>query len=68
VPGQSRASGTGLGLAVVREIVTAHGGAATCASRPGGGTTFRLTLPVAAEGRVPGYAHGHTDGEPKSPC
>ncbi len=48
VPGQSRGGGTGLGLAIVREIVTAQGGAVSCESRPGEGTTFRLTLPVAA--------------------
>jgi signal transduction histidine kinase len=47
VPGQSRGGGTGLGLAIVHEGVTAHGGTITCESRPGAGTVFRLTLPVA---------------------
>jgi signal transduction histidine kinase len=46
VPGQSQEGGTGLGLAIVREVATAHGGGATCTSRPGEGTTFRLTLPA----------------------
>jgi PAS domain S-box-containing protein len=46
VPGQSRGSGTGLGLAIVQEIVTAHRGTVSCESPPGGGTVFRLTLPV----------------------
>lgn len=37
--------GSGLGLAVVREVATAHGGRATAAATPGGGTTMRLVLP-----------------------
>jgi len=49
VPGQSRGSGTGLGLALVREIIAAHGGTVTCESRLGEGTVFRLTLPVWKE-------------------
>ncbi len=47
VPGQTQGSGTGLGLAIVREIVTAHGGTVQCDSRPGEGSVFRLTLPIA---------------------
>ena len=39
-------SGTGLGLALVREIATAHGGAVTCNSHPDKGSVFRLMLPV----------------------
>src|SRR5262249_8931030 len=46
VPGQSQEGGSGLGLAIVREIVTAHGGTVSCESRPGKGTTFRVTLPA----------------------
>ena len=46
VPGQPRGSGTGLGLPIVREIVTAHGGTIRCDSHQGNGTVFRLTLPV----------------------
>jgi signal transduction histidine kinase len=37
--------GTGLGLPLVRQIVSAHGGTVACASEPGKGTTFRLALP-----------------------
>lgn len=38
--------GTGLGLAVTRDIVEAHGGAIACEERAAGGTRFRITLPA----------------------
>jgi signal transduction histidine kinase len=37
--------GAGLGLAIVAEVVTAHGGTITVADRPGGGTRMIVTLP-----------------------
>jgi two-component system sensor histidine kinase KdpD len=37
--------GTGLGLAIVRGLVEAHAGTIALEDRPGGGTTFRFTLP-----------------------
>ncbi|MBI3065633.1 MAG: PAS domain S-box protein [Deltaproteobacteria bacterium] len=39
--------GTGLGLAVVRQIIEAHKGTLTYHSVPGQGTTFTLTLPIS---------------------
>jgi two-component system sensor histidine kinase MprB len=39
------APGSGLGLAVVREIVVWHGGTVAAESAPGGGTVMRLSLP-----------------------
>jgi K+-sensing histidine kinase KdpD len=38
--------GIGLGLAIVRGIVEAHGGQITAANRSGGGASFRFTLPL----------------------
>ncbi|TMV51433.1 HAMP domain-containing protein [Paenibacillus mesophilus] len=39
--------GMGLGLAIAKEFVTAHGGSIEAASAPGRGTTFTVTLPRA---------------------
>jgi signal transduction histidine kinase len=41
-------SGTGLGLAMVRHIVDAHGGHVSVESEPNKGSTFALTLPLGA--------------------
>jgi signal transduction histidine kinase len=38
--------GTGLGLAAVLGIVTQHDGAIALETRPGGGTTFRIFIPL----------------------
>lgn len=36
----------GLGLAIARQLAVAQGGTLTFAPRPGGGSTFALTLPA----------------------
>jgi signal transduction histidine kinase len=39
--------GTGLGLAIVYGIMNEHNGTISCHSKPGEGTSFVLSLPVA---------------------
>jgi len=64
VPGEKRAAifepffttkseGSGLGLWIVLQIATAHGGGVTVDDRPDGGATFTLQLPLRE-----GAAHG----------
>ena len=49
---RSGARGAGLGLAIARGLVEAHGGAITADDRPGGGTRIRITLPLRTETAV----------------
>jgi two-component system, OmpR family, sensor histidine kinase KdpD len=43
-------AGAGLGLAICKAIVEAHGGHIMAAHRPGGGARFTFTLPTQAPG------------------
>ena len=46
--GESNTGGAGLGLAICRAIVTAHGCTITAGNTPAGGACFEFTLPVSA--------------------
>jgi len=45
----TKRDGMGIGLAVCRSIIEAHGGSIDAANRPGGGARFRFTLSIFAE-------------------
>jgi len=56
--GSSR-GGTGMGLAIVKAIVEAHGGVVSAENLPGGGASFRMRLP--AQGPLPPAAAEHDE-------
>ena len=51
--------GTGLGLSVTYGVVQEHRGTIACASRPGQGTRFTLTLPLAVPEQAPATEVAH---------
>lgn len=44
------ADGAGIGLSVVRDVAVLHGGHVSVRGREGGGSTFRVVLPLSLEG------------------
>jgi signal transduction histidine kinase len=44
--------GTGLGLALVKRIISMHGGTVTLDSKIGAGSTFTILLPILAAGNI----------------
>jgi len=53
---RSRVAGTGMGLAISKAIVSAHGGNITVTSQPGHGAVFTFTVPSVSRetGKMPG--------------
>lgn len=53
VTAPGRSAGVGIGLALVSQFATLHGGRAWVADRPGGGCAFRVWLPASAPDGAP---------------
>ena len=56
--------GTGIGLALVRELVELHGGRVSVQSEVGRGSTFRVAIPKGFD-HLPADAVSHTPADPR---
>ena len=61
-PDAQAKGGTGLGLAVVREVARAHGGKVTVESEAGSGATFSLHLPLLTAPEEVAQTYSRTNG------
>ena len=60
----ARAGGSGIGLTVVRELVSAHGGNVRVANAIGGGAVFTVVLPLATRERAAAQGTAATPNHP----
>ena len=64
VPGQASRNGAGLGLAIAKDIVEAHGGTIRVESQPGEGGKFSFMLPTTRESAIE-TRMSHVNREPQ---
>ena len=60
-------NGTGLGLALTRELVYLHNGTIDCKSEEGKGTVFTVTLPISKEAYTPAQIDEQHAFDPTKP-
>ncbi len=60
------AEGSGIGLALVHEIATRHGGEVDVASEPDVGTTFTVAIPAAPPGAEVSATHAEVGGRARA--
>ena len=63
----TKPNGSGLGLALVRRVISGAGGRIYCESAAGAGTTFRIVLPLAENGTGSGSGYAHQKFDPSKP-
>jgi signal transduction histidine kinase/DNA-binding response OmpR family regulator len=65
-------AGTGIGLALTKEIAALHGGTVAARSQPGKGSVFRVTIPLGSEHLNPAsvleFAASDAGGDPILPA
>lgn len=64
---RNRTFGTGLGLALTRDLIYLHGGQITCDSTEGQGTTFTLEVPINKDAYAPTQIDEHNQMQIRIP-